>query len=528
MTRALRENATCALLAALGCAACAWLALYGIGWNDYGVEVQPALEALAGGHVLRFLELSPVYGGSLIERAPFALAPGLWGGGPLAVYRMVALPCLLAAAALAVWLVAGMRRERRSRLARAVALSVCVANPVTLVALETGHPEELLGAVLCVTAALLACAPEVSRRRAVTAGIALGFAIANKQWALVALGPVLLALPRRRRRPFLLASIGLAAAILAPLLAAASGHFADGARAAAAPASTVFQPQQLWWFLGRHGGLVHGLFGEGKPGYRTGPAWSGAVSHPAVLAAGTLIAAVLWARTRSRRLGERETLLALALVLLARCVLDTWDTAYYTLPFLLAMLAYEARCTERPPILSLSASALVWLNFRWLAQHASPDFQAATFLAWTLPLALWLWLRTATGAVTPRTRAGHERWRRRLQPFRRTVGRSTRRRAVRGHSVTRLESSRCAVVTSRSAKGEDASPVLVRPAPIRPTLVSSPLFDVKGDEHHHVSVDGRRRVTSYFSSPGLLARSQGFSRNGTASPGSTDPSWCSS
>ena len=106
----------------------------------------------------------PAYGGSLIERAPFALLPGLWGGGALEVYRAVAAPCLLATALLGVWLLARMRSAGGPRLARAVALAVCVANPITLRALELGHPEELLGACLCVAAVLLAGAA----RRAVT------------------------------------------------------------------------------------------------------------------------------------------------------------------------------------------------------------------------------------------------------------------------------------------------------------------------------------------------------------------------
>src|SRR5277367_7151815 len=124
MRRIARENAGCAFLAACGCGVMAWLGLYGFGWNDYETEARPAFEALTHGHVLEFLRLAPAYGGSLIERAPFALLPGLWGGGELAVYRMVALPCLLASAVLGVCLVARMRSEQRSALARAVALGV--------------------------------------------------------------------------------------------------------------------------------------------------------------------------------------------------------------------------------------------------------------------------------------------------------------------------------------------------------------------------------------------------------------------
>jgi hypothetical protein len=395
MRRGLRENAVCASMAAAGCATLAWLGLYGFAWNDYDNEARPAYEALVHGHVGRFLALAPAYGGSLIERAPFALLPGLWGGGALAVYRSVALPCLLAAAALGVCLVARMRASGCSRLARAVALAVCVANPITLRALELGHPEELLGACLCVAAVLLAARTANGREHSLLAGALLGLAIANKEWALLAVGPVLLALPPGRRTRCLASACAAGAALLAPLALVTSGGFLASTRAVAAPAaSAIFQPWQVWWFFGHHGALVHGLFGTPKPGYRIAPAWTGAVSHPLVLAAGVAVAAAIWPRARRAALPEQDALLALALVLLLRCLLDTWDAVYYPLPFVLALLAWEVGLdTRRPPVLALCASVLVWVSFQWLALHVSADDQAAIFLAWSLPLAAWLGLR---------------------------------------------------------------------------------------------------------------------------------------
>jgi Glycosyltransferase family 87 len=387
--RAVRENALCVLAAAVGTATTAWLALYGFVWTDYEVEARAPLEALVHGHVAEFLRLAPVYGGSLVLRAPFALLTDAWGGGELAVYRMVALPCLLAVAALGVWLVADMRRRRVPRLARGVALALCVANPLTLYALEVGHPEELLGGALCVAAVLFA-----ARGRALWAGLLLGAAIANKEWALLALLPVLLALPSRRVL-CLLAAAGLAGAILAPLALVHAGAFVALTRATATPPSSIFQPWQIWWFFGHHGSIVRGTFGRPKPGFRTGPAWAGAVSHPLVLAAMAPLGALLWWRRRNVDharvvVPEREALLLLALLLLARCMLDTWDTAYYVLPFLLALTAWECRGERALPGLALAASALAWLDFEWLRYHASPDAQAAVFLAWTLPLAAGL------------------------------------------------------------------------------------------------------------------------------------------
>ncbi len=393
MRRRLRENALCALMAVAGCATIAWLGLYGFAWSDYEVEARPAFEALAHGHLEAFLRLAPAYGGSLVERAPFALLPGLWGGGPLALYRSVAAPCLLASAMLGVFLVARMRAQGSSTLARAVTLGICVANPITLLALEVGHPEDLLGACLCVAAVLLAAGSGAARARALLAGIALGLAIANKEWALLAAGPVLLALPARRRWPCAGAAAVVAAAILAPLALTAAGGFTASTRAVASAPSAIFQPWQVWWFFGHHGALVHGMFGSPKPGYRVGPEWAGTISHPLILLVGAALALALWLRCRGDSLSERDALLALAFVFLLRCLLDTWDAAYYSLPFVLALLSWEvARAGRRPPVLALAATVLVWLSFQWLPAHVSADAQAALFLAWSLPLALWLGL----------------------------------------------------------------------------------------------------------------------------------------
>ncbi len=407
----MRENALCAFVAGASSATMAWLGLYGFTWNDYETEALPSFSALTHGHMLEFLRLAPAYGGSLVERAPFALLPGLWGGGQLAVYRMVALPCLLALAALGVWLCAQMRSVGRPVLWRAVALGVCVANPLTLRALEIGHPEELLGGALCVAAVLLA-----ARERPLWAGVALGLAIANKEWALLAAGPVLLALPARRRLPCLASAGAVASAVLAPLALVSSGGFVASARVAAAPSAVIFQPWQAFWFLGHHGALVHGLFGAPKPGYRTGPVWASSVSHPLIIALGAVLTVALWLQRRRRAstsasLRERDALLALALLLLLRCVLDSWDISYYLLPFIFALLTYEVSGpSRRPPVLALSSTVLMWVSCQWLPEHgASPDIQAAFFLAWSLPLAgaLGLWLY-APGLRSRLSRASYE------------------------------------------------------------------------------------------------------------------------
>jgi hypothetical protein len=277
-----------------------------------------------------------------------------------------------------------MRAQGRPIFSRSLALAICVVNPLTLHALEIGHPEELLGACLCVGAVLLA-----GSERPLWAGVMLGLAIANKEWALLATGPVLLALAPRRRIASLASAIAVAAAVLAPLLLVGSGGFAAATRTSAAPAAVIFHPWQVWWFLGHHDALGGGLLAPAQLGFRVGPAWTSTVSHPLILAVGLALSVGLW--LRERRTGATSTrtaLLALALLMLMRCLLDTWDTGYYLLPFVFALLAWEVRgATARPPVLAAASTVLACLTFVWLPAHASADFQAAFFLAWSLALA---------------------------------------------------------------------------------------------------------------------------------------------
>ena len=356
--------------------AMSFLTLYGFGWNDYAVEVAPAYSALAAGHLVGFLQLAPAYGGSLELRAPFALLPGLWHGGETAVYQAVSLPCLIAAALFGVWLVNRMRAIGHNRLACATALGLCVANPVTLYALQDGHPEELLGAVLCVVAVLAA-----QRERSLLAGALLGLAIVNKEWGLLAIGPVLVALPSWPRRGRALGLAGAIAVVFyAPLLLS---HWLGGPPSTsldtAASGGAIFQPWQLWWFLGSHGALVHGSFGVAKPGYRTPPGWIESISHPLIVALAVPVSALAL-----RRRGT-DAMLLLALLLALRCALDTWDFVYYPLPFLFALLVWEATNRRRPPLLALAASVAVWLVFVVAPERLSPDAQALLFALVALP-----------------------------------------------------------------------------------------------------------------------------------------------
>ncbi|MGH2895359.1 MAG: hypothetical protein ACRDPM_19130, partial [Solirubrobacteraceae bacterium] len=321
------------------------------------------------------------YGGSLILRAPFFMVTKLWHGGELAIYQASAAPCLAATGALGVWLVARMRASGASTFARAVALMLCVANPLTLSALEIGHPEELLGAVLCIAA--VACA---MHDRPAWAGLLLGLAIPNKEWAVLAVGPVLVALPRARVQALLIAS-AVAGAVLAPFIVGASGGFVTQGTATSLGSGSIFQPWQIWWFLGSHGHVVKGLNGNIKVGYRTPPGWIETIGHPLIVAIMVPLSALL-AVVRRRRTYRvpNAPLLLLALLLALRCVLDPWDVSYYSLPFLLCLLAWETLSFNRPPVLALIAVFAAWFIFqRTSTLSLSADMQALIFAIVSIP-----------------------------------------------------------------------------------------------------------------------------------------------
>lgn len=375
---------------ALGIAGALVVALVSLGqwqWNDYDAEARPALDALLAGHFSRFVDLAPAYGGSLLIRAPFAAIPRPWGGGELSVFRAAAAPCLAAAIALGVWLASRMRGRGVSRWSAALVLLLCVANPITFATLHIGHPEELLGAVLCVAAVLLGMSG-----RPIWAGALLGLAIANKDWAAVAIGPLLLALPDRRPRA-LLACAAVAGAVMAPLALAGSGSFAASTGTAATHTGTLFNPWQWWWFLGTHGHPAIGSTGMIRAGYRSPPGWIGTVAHPLIVAITIplTIACFVLRRNRRRPRPRGEALLLLMLVLLLRAALDPWNNAYYVLPFLISLIVWEGLYCDGAPVLGLLASLAAWFSIQGTASSSfqfSPDLQAASFLLFSVPAAV--------------------------------------------------------------------------------------------------------------------------------------------
>src|SRR5919202_1755764 len=120
--------------------------------GDYGTahmgsnpdNAAPAMAAIARGDLARVPHVQPVMGPvSLVVRAPFA-ALGQALGGRTLEYGLGAVACLWALAALALVLAGRVRRRDGGVVAPAAVVLLLVANPLTLGALDAGHPEEVL------------------------------------------------------------------------------------------------------------------------------------------------------------------------------------------------------------------------------------------------------------------------------------------------------------------------------------------------------------------------------------------------
>ncbi len=326
MRRRVRENALIASLGVLASATMAWLGLYGFAWNDYEVEARPSFEALVHGHLLLFLRDAPVYGGSLVERAPFALLPGLWGGGELAVYRMVALPCLLAAAA--------TRGVAGGRDARAAPLSPRARDRAGGVRGQPAH-----------AARAGTRPPRGSPRRGAVRGggaaRAAGTAAVGRVGAGSRRSPTRSGRCWRWGRCCSRCPRGARSALPWPPRSQAWfwRRWRSSLRARSSPPRAApRRPPARSSSRGRCGGSsattgprCMACSAALKPGFRTAPGWVGRASHPLIVALSLPLAGLFWWRRRGEAPPATDALGLLALLLLLRCMLDTWDVSYYPL-----------------------------------------------------------------------------------------------------------------------------------------------------------------------------------------------------
>jgi hypothetical protein len=347
------------LLALAALAAGALIALRAPGMGDYPTDAGPALTAIAHGSLAGFFSHQPAMGAvSLYLRAPFVILAVAFHDSPVGIYRLGDLPCVLSVVLVALWMARVAGRRGMTRVGQVLIVAVCLANPLVRNALYLGHPEELLTASLAVGSLLAA-----AERRVVTAAVLAGLAVACKQWALLIVCPMVLALERERIRALLI-MLAVAAGSTVPVVV---GNFASFRHAihyisTPQPVTTLFS----WLYPFSHTSTVRFSLIFGHAHLFTGRADSGiemALSHPVIIALGVLVPLLVWSRS-DRRLSATDAMLCTALVLALRCTLDPGSWPYYHFPLLLALVALDATAGRKLPVAGLAgaAGAFIVLN----------------------------------------------------------------------------------------------------------------------------------------------------------------------
>jgi hypothetical protein len=319
-----------------------------------------AIAALAHGHLGRFFDTQPTMGPlTLWLRAPFAALAGLGSDSTLSQYRLGAFACLLATGLIALWLAARAAERGASLLAQIVLVAVVLANPMVFRGLDLGHPEEALGAALAAAAIVAAAGAGGIGGSPSAAGVLLGLALATKQWALLAAGPVLIAAPTvDARRRIVVAALAVALVLAAPLAIGNTTRFVDANRDAVSPHADA-TPANVWWPLAvtvRDPTLAPGSERREPPDVVR------RLSHLLVLAL-TAAASVFLLLRRPRRTLEAALALA-AVAFLLRCLLDPYTFSYHHVPFLTLLAVYEVVGMRRLPVLAIVANVLLWY-FTW-------------------------------------------------------------------------------------------------------------------------------------------------------------------
>lgn len=339
---------------------------YLVGGVVSGDNAGPAIQALLHGSVAGYLSHQPMIGltSLLLRLPPAALAPVL-GGGHLLTYQLGALACVLPLALLGGWLVSTPGLSLRARLLRLLAVLIVATSPLIKAALGAGHPEDILSGVLCTGAVIAA-----TQGRPRLAAVLLGLAIGTKDWAVIAVPPVLIAMPGRRRQ------VGLTAAAVALVLFALP-ILADPAafvRAVHAAETRLVNQFSLLWPVSSPMHLPGGQLSAARE-MPFGLHRSGA-SALAILGVAA-VGVPWWVRAR-RRGAVCDPLALLVLLALLRCVCDSTQLEYYLGAVLIPLAAWEA-LRDRPPVIAFLFSVTAGLLFGGVVQL--PD--APMYFLWT-------------------------------------------------------------------------------------------------------------------------------------------------
>jgi Glycosyltransferase family 87 len=356
--------------------------------GDYPNDGGPALDALLRGDLHAFANANPAMGDvSLLARAPF-VALAYLGHHPseLELYRWGVFPCVLSVALLALWFARIARTRGVGLVGQWAIVLVALVNPVVSSAVALGHPEELMTSSLCIAALVAAL-----QRRPLLATVLLGLALACKEWAVVGVLPVLLALDRDRWWAFF-GALATAAIVTVPEVVGGPLSYLKNqlylARGVGVDPSTL-----SWWWPLAPPRTTHVLV-EGRDvaivRHPLPPRIAYSL-HSLIVTGDVLIAAVIgW--TRRLPLRRDDAFALMAIVMLLRCSLDTETMAYFHTALLLDLLAWDVLSGERIPLRALACAAVSYvvfdrLNSAGLVSPASFAYGASTIVA----LALFAW-----------------------------------------------------------------------------------------------------------------------------------------
>ena len=173
------------------------------------------------------------------------------------------------------------------------------------------------------------------------------------------MGPDRGAAGARRRADRRLRDGIVAGAVAAALTAAVAGNlsgFSETAKLAAYGGESVHPWNVLWPLTGRGPRDLDRRRAarrdrEGDPGLAR------AAAHPLIVALALPLSAAWWF---SRRRTPDDVLGLLALLFLVRCLLDPVDNAYYHVPFLLSLMAWEGLARRGLPLVSILSSVTIY------------------------------------------------------------------------------------------------------------------------------------------------------------------------
>lgn len=354
-----------------------------------GDNAGPAIAALIHGNLHAFFARQPFMGlTSLLLRAPFVALASLFGHGNTFTYSVGAAACLFPAGLLAVWMLLDCRSWRRW-LAPASAALILFASPLALDAIQSGHPEEMLASALA-TAAVLAAI----RGRNLWAAVLVGLAAGTKQWAVIAIVPVLLAQRDRRIRTLVLAAaLALVLSAVAPLADLAA--FSRAGRAVGSPHTA--NVASAWWPISSS--LPTPAGATVAPTARRLPL--GLTRSDALLIAFLLASVTLVALARSWKAGawrRVDPLALLALVGLIRCIGDPGDLHYYGLAALVPLTVWEVSILGRAPLTGMVVVGAAALTFG-SGGDFSPGLTNGLVLAWMVGIGCYLARRALLGGA---------------------------------------------------------------------------------------------------------------------------------